>query len=87
MVSLPVMQNSKDTTPPRVWIEIEPAKSYEENKARAEMGTKLLRKLYGESPTRFGWSDREQRFTLWSGGGFTVLDDNGEWFNLTNAAK
>ena len=81
------MKNNTEQTPPRFWLEIEPGQTDEENKERAAMATELLRKLYGESPTRFDWSYREQRFTLWSGSGFTVLDDNGEWFNLTNAAK
>ena len=77
----------KATTPPRVWIEIEPGLNDEENKERADMGNNMLQKIYGETSSQFDWSPSAQRFILWSGSGFTVLDDNGEWFNLTNAAK
>lgn len=67
----------------RIWIELEKPRDAVHGEEICALANRALRRLSGDSRTRaFWWSVHENRYCLGDDGGYKVLEDNGEWFNL-----
>lgn len=83
----------------RVWIEIErpagpkfkdPVERNAEAARRAALATNMVARLNAPESMdgyHFWWSERDGRY-CWGGPmGYTVLSDDGEWFNLEHFGR
>ena len=77
------------TKTPRVWIELERPADIPEATKIETLANAMLRRLNGSNATsgRFFWSVRDLRWCYGSQMGYTVLQDNGEWFNLEHSGR
>lgn len=76
-----------DATKPanRVWIELEKPRDAEHADEVCALVNNMLRKLLGgdgDTDRGFFWSTRESRYAYGGPMGYTILRDNGEWFDL-----
>ena len=74
---------SKKHPPNRVWIELEKPRDDAHAQEICKQANNMLRRLSdGPFEAKFIWAPEKKRYLYGSNMGYSVLTDNGEWFNL-----
>jgi hypothetical protein len=76
-------QQPQEEKPDRLWIELEIHPDASVNVRRADLATRMLRRL-GDDISKFWWHEKDRRYciTIDSGGSYMTCADSGHWFRL-----
>jgi hypothetical protein len=70
----------------RIWIELEKPADAADAKIKCDLVNNMIKRLADPADMphllEFRWSEHDQLYRYGGVHGWTVLEDNGEWFNL-----